>query len=55
MNSKKKNLLIFAILFLITNLIFLPWLVKGHMSTDSYNIQKGGGKHRKNIDNWKYQ
>ena len=38
MNSKKKNFLIFAILFLITNLIFLPWLVKGHMSTDSYKI-----------------
>lgn len=42
MNSKKKNLLIFAILFLITNLIFLPWLVKGHMSTDSYNISNIG-------------
>lgn len=38
MNSKKKNILIFAILFLITNLIFLPWLINGHMSTDSYKI-----------------
>lgn len=38
MNSKKKNVLIFIILFIITNLIFLLWLVNGHMSTDSYNI-----------------
>ena len=30
-------------------------LIRAFRSTDSYNIQKGGGKHRKNIDNWKYQ
>lgn len=42
MNSKKKNILIFVILFLITNFIFLPWLINGHMSTDSYNISNIG-------------
>lgn len=42
MDNKKKNILIFVILFLITNLIFLPWLAKGHMSTDSYNIANIG-------------
>ena len=42
MNSKKKNILIFVILFLMTNFIFLPWLINGHMSTDSYNISNIG-------------
>lgn len=42
MNSKKKNIIIFIILFTFTNLIFLPWLIKGHMSTDSYNIANIG-------------
>lgn len=30
-------------------------LIRAFHSTESYNVQKGGGKHRKNIDNWKYQ
>lgn len=37
MSSKKKNLILFVILLILTNLIFLPWL-SGHMATDSYNI-----------------
>ena len=30
-------------------------LIRAFRSTNSYNVQKGGGKHRKNIDNWKYR
>lgn len=41
MNNIKKNLLIFIILFIVTNIIFIPWLT-GHMATDSYNIYNKG-------------
>lgn len=42
MNNKKKNVLIFIIMLVLTNLIFLPWLAKGHMYTDTYKIYNMG-------------
>lgn len=43
MSNKKSKLIIFIILLILTNLIFIPWL-KGHMATDSYNIWNLGYK-----------
>lgn len=43
MSNRKKNLILFVILIIITNLIFIPWL-SGHMATDSYNIWNLGYK-----------
>ena len=30
-------------------------LIRSFKATRSYNIQKGGGKHRRNKDNFKYK
>lgn len=41
MSNRKKTIITFSILLILTNLIFIPWL-NGHMATDSYNIYNLG-------------
>lgn len=41
MSNKKKTMILFGILLILTNIIFIPWL-SGHMATDSYNIDNLG-------------